>query len=144
MEGSPGRTRVTALFVDTSAWYPLADAGHPDHQRLANILEEHVQRRAAIVTSNLIVGETHALLLRRAGRLVALDFVRSVHQPPMQVEFSTPARQETAVTKWLGSYCDQDFSLADAVSFTIMQELGIREALALDRHFSTAGFIRVC
>lgn len=30
---------------------------------------------------------------------------------------------------------------ADAASFVVMSELGIREALTLDRHFTVAGFI---
>ena len=61
----------------------------------------------------------------------------------MVVEFSTPAREKAAVDRWLTQYQDQNFSLTDAVSFTIMEELGIREALTLDGHFATAGFVQV-
>ena len=35
---------------------------------------------------------------------------------------------------------DQNFSLADAVSFAVMQERGIRRAVTFDAHFATAGF----
>jgi predicted nucleic acid-binding protein len=38
---------------------------------------------------------------------------------------------------------NQSFSLTDAVSFAVMAERGIREALALDHHFSSAGFLVV-
>ena len=38
-------------------------------------------------------------------------------------------------------YADQDFSLADAVSFALMQQRNITEAFAFDRHFLTAGFM---
>ena len=134
---------MTSIFIDTSAWYPLADSSHPDQAPLAGALEERIRERATVVTSNLIVAETHALLLRRAGRDVALSFVRGVGQPPMVVEFSTPAREKAAVDRWLTQYQDQNFSLTDAVSFTIMEELGIREALTLDGHFATAGFVQV-
>ena len=41
---------------------------------------------------------------------------------------------------WLARYDDQGFSFADAVSFAVMTERGIREALTLDRHFVVAGF----
>jgi hypothetical protein len=41
---------------------------------------------------------------------------------------------------WLSRYSDQEFSFTDAVSFAVMRQRRIREALALDQHFSTAGF----
>lgn len=43
---------MTPLFVDTSAWYPLADAGHPDHERVAEALRNRVLDGAEIVTTN--------------------------------------------------------------------------------------------
>lgn len=36
---------------------------------------------------------------------------------------------------------DKEWSLTDCISFHIMQERGIRQALAFDQHFEQAGFI---
>lgn len=132
-----------SLFVDTSAWYPLADSGHPDHESIAVALRERVGRGARVVTTNLVLAEAHALLLRRAGIKAALNFVQLVRQPPNAVEYSTAEREAVALRDWLARFHDQDFSLTDAVSFVVMTELGIREVLALDRHFVTAGFVTV-
>ena len=44
-------------------------------------------------------------------------------------------------SRWIEPFSDQPFSLADAASFAMMTELGIREALTLDRHFAAAGFV---
>ena len=134
---------MRSLFVDTSAWYPLADAGHRDHAALVEALRARVHDSVRIVTTNLVVSETHALLLRRAGRSVALAFARTVRQPPNAIEYSSMDRETAAVCDWLERYDDQDFSFTDAVSFAVMTELGIREALPLDTHFSTAGFVAV-
>jgi len=128
------------LFVDTSAWYALAHAGHPDHAALAGVLRARVAAGARIVTTNLVVAETHALLLRRAGRAPALRFVREVRREPLLVETSTPELEVHAAEEWLDRYADQDFSLTDGVSFAVMTARGITEALTLDRHFATAGF----
>ncbi|MDP2957940.1 MAG: PIN domain-containing protein [Longimicrobiales bacterium] len=131
------------LFVDTSAWYPLADPSHPDHADLAGELTERVRAGTRIVTTNLVVAETHALLLRRVGRDGALRFLREVRREPLLVEPSTPDLERRAAEEWLARFEDQDFSLTDAVSFTVMSDRGITESLTLDRHFAVAGFTMV-
>ena len=129
--------------MDTSAWYPLSDLSHPDHERVAAVLRTRVREGVAVVTTNLVVAETHALLLRRGGRQVALAFLEAIRKPPNRIEYTTPEREAAAIDRWLRRFADQRFSLADAVSFTVMRELGIDEALTLDRHFQTAGFATV-
>jgi predicted nucleic acid-binding protein len=131
------------LFVDASAWYPLAVTTHPDHALLRDALRERVGTGAQIVTSNLVVAEAHALLVRRVGIQAGLAFLRQIRQPPIIVVEHTIELEARAIASWLGRFGDQRFSLADAVSFATMAERGIREALTLDRHFATAGFVMV-
>ena len=132
---------MKGLFVDTSAWYPLADRAHPDNRRLARPLRAQIREGARIVTTNVVVAEAHALLIRRGGRRAALAFLELVRKSPIQVEYITPEREEAAIGNWIERFSDQPFSLADAASFVVMTELGIREALTLDHHFMVAGFI---
>lgn len=129
------------LFVDTSAWYPLVDRGHADHARLATLLKARLQDGATLVTTNLVLAESHALLLRRIGGSVARTFLSAARAAPNVVIFSTADLEEEAEREWLARFTDQGFSLADAVSFTTMTRRSIHEALTLDRHFATAGFI---
>jgi len=131
---------VAELFVDTSAWYPAVVASHTDHAAIAEVLHDAVRAGARLVTTNLVVAETHALLLHRAGRAIALRYARTVREPPTVVVWSDHELEKRAMTDWLAKYDDQDFSLADAVSFAVMKSRGISEALALDAHFATAGF----
>ncbi|MDP9179473.1 MAG: PIN domain-containing protein [Gemmatimonadota bacterium] len=134
---------ATELFVDTSAWYALALPSAPQHRKVSDALRQRIQRGTRIVTTNLIVGETHALLLRRASRSVALTFVREVRRAPNIVVPSTAEYEELAVTDWLAKFDDQSFSFTDAVSFAVMSDRGVSEALALDHHFAVAGFVVV-
>lgn len=131
------------VFVDTSAWYPAAVRNHPDHAAVATALREGVGAGKRIVTTNLVIAETHALLLRRVHRAAALAFARAVGEPPNLVVRSTPELEDAAVTDWLERYEDQDFSFTDAVSFAVMKERGIEEAVALDHHFEVAGFLTI-
>ena len=95
------------------------------------------------MTTNLIVAETYALLLSRTRREATLAFLRVVRQSPNEVVSATPDLEDRAITHWLERYEDQDFSLADAVSFEVMTGRGIREVLTLDQHFAVAGFVMV-
>lgn len=128
------------LFVDTSGWFPIADPKDRSHDAMASALRDAVQRKRPIVTTNLVVAETHALIMRRFSPAAALTFLKEVVRAPLVVVTSTPEHQEAAQREWLERYYDQDFSLTDAVSFSVMAERGIREVLALDHHFAIAGF----
>jgi predicted nucleic acid-binding protein len=93
-----------------------------------------------VVTTNLVIAETHALLLRRAGREPALAFAKTVRLPPNLIVWADAGLENQALSEWLERYDDQDFSFTDGVSFAVMQERRIEEALTLDQHFATAGF----
>jgi predicted nucleic acid-binding protein len=131
---------LVEVFVDTSAWYPAMVRSHQDHERVAIAMQDAVRAGVRLVTSNLVVAETHALLLNRVGRNFALTFAQTVIQPPMVVVPSTVELEDRAVRDWLVRYDDQHFSLADAVSFAVMKARGITQAVALDAHFASAGF----
>jgi len=128
------------FFVDTSGWYPLVVARHPDHARISAALRALIRNHRRLVTTNLVVAETHTLLLRRVGRTTALTFLQTVGESPNVVVRSSRELEAAAERDWLTRYDDQDFSFADAVSFAVMTERGIRDALTLDHHFVVAGF----
>jgi predicted nucleic acid-binding protein len=132
---------VAELFVDTSAWYPLVVRTHPDHEPVANALRQQVAAGVRVVTTNLVIAESQALLMRRVGREVALTFAQRVRQPPSLVITSSEALEAQAIEQWLARFTDQSFSLCDAVSFAVMSGRRIEEALTLDRHFAAAGFV---
>jgi len=144
----PGKRRpdenvAAELFVDTSGWFPLVDPEDRAHAAMARALRAAVKGRRRIVTTNLVVAETHALIMRRIHRSVALAFVREVSLGPNIVVSSSSALETVARSEWLERFDDQDLSFTDAVSFAVMKERGIRDVLALDHHFVVAGFSRL-
>jgi len=126
--------------VDTSAWCTLMDTSERARSRVARALRDALESRYRIVTTTLIVAETHALLLRRFNHDVALAFLREIRSEPNVVVESTREVEERARRDWLERYEDQDFSFTDAVSFAVMSERRIAAALTLDHHFAAAGF----
>ncbi|MGH7584167.1 MAG: type II toxin-antitoxin system VapC family toxin [Gemmatimonadales bacterium] len=131
---------VAEMFVDTSAWFALTDRATPGHRAVESALRDRLQKGTVLVTTNLVIAETHVLLLRRTTQRVALAFVREVGRPPNAIVTSIHDLEHAAVRDWLERYADQPFSFTDAVSFSVMRARRISEALTLDHHFAVAGF----
>lgn len=69
--------------------------------------------------------------------VVFLDGFRK--SPKVEV---TPATRELFESGWnlYAARPDKDWSLTDCISFVVMQERGITDALTGDHHFEQAGF----
>jgi predicted nucleic acid-binding protein len=124
-------------FVDTSVLLPFLDRDDELHdQAVAAMTPVLAERRG--VTHNYVVVEAEALAKRRLGRAVARRLMRDV-VPLIEVAWITPELHGRAVDAHLADHRRRT-SLVDHVSFAVMRERGIREALALDGHFREAGF----
>jgi predicted nucleic acid-binding protein len=129
------------VFVDTSGWYAVADPRDASSTRAKALLRYLAARRCQLFTSNFVVAELHALLIARADRHVArqalLDFDRSRLTTVVRAEAGDEERAKAIITQ----YDDKDFSLTDAISFAVMERLGIDHAFALDHHFAQYGWV---
>jgi len=96
-------------------------------------------RNRSLCTTNFLVGETHALLLARYGRVSALSFLRSVENGTTTIERISSDDERRAIAI-IEQNDDKDFSYVDATSFAAMERLAIEEALTFDRHFIQFGF----
>jgi uncharacterized protein len=130
-----------SLFVDSSAWYALADREDVYHDRAAACLTDALSAYARFVTTNHVVGESYTLIRMRLGYAAAQQFLRSLEQSH-KVELVFVAQdQEEAAFVLLRRYADQEFSFVDATSFVVMKALGIRDAFTFDHHFATMRFV---
>lgn len=128
------------VFVDTSAWGALADAGDQSH---AAARSAYAALRAAsrrLVTTNHVLAESYTLILRRGGYQTAQAFLERVGSSGLAERVFVVEQWERDAGALLRRFEDQPFSYVDATSFVAMRRLGLREAFAFDRHFSTAGF----
>ena len=134
----------SALFVDTGAWLAV---NHPrDGLHAAATVfyrEKALTKFKTLVTSNLVVAEAHASLVRAQGAQTAYRFLELLEASSrVTIIYET---QELGIEgrRILAKYEDQRFSLCDAISFAIMKDRSIRDAFAFDSHFETAGFHRL-
>ena len=130
------------IFVDTSAWIALVDPSDLHHKPAVAVYPD-LLRRAFLLTTNLVVAETHIALRRKIGCQVALAFLEKVRQSKrIRVVYPSSEMDETAV-QVLRKYDDQDLSYTDAVSFAVIQTRSIQEAFTYDRHFAILRLILV-
>jgi predicted nucleic acid-binding protein len=73
----------------------------------------------------------------------AARFFCSFQSEPFVEVASTSATKYNAALDLYQQRPDKDWSLTDCLSFQLMQERGITEALTADHHFEQAGFIAV-
>ncbi len=126
-------------FIDTSAYFPIANRFDADHSVARAVLARLASERWRLTTTNFVLAELHALVLKRLGRAEALRTLETIDRGSTRVE-RVGEDDERRARQILVQYDDKDFSLTDATSFAVMERLGINAAFAFDRHFAQYGF----
>src|SRR6266446_7025525 len=128
------------LFIDTGGFYALVSPQSESHELAVEIMQEAARHRRRAITTDYIVDETATLLCARGlARLVAEFFRLTEESQALTTELVTPERF-SAARKFMLKHLDQEFSFTDCVSFVVMKELRLTDALATDKHFRIAGF----
>jgi predicted nucleic acid-binding protein len=91
------------------------------------------------VVTNYVVAEAHGLAVGRIGRDFALELLRRLDGPTFAV-VRVDVPDELAARRLIERYADKSFSLVDAMSFVVMNEMRITTAFAFDDHFAQYGF----
>lgn len=85
--------------------------------------------------------ETITLLLLRHSHEAAEDFLETIERTEaVRLEWIGPDRFRAAGALFR-RHRDKEWSFTDCVSFTLMNELRIRDAFTTDHHFRQAGFV---
>ena len=134
-----GRSLRQRVFVDTAAFVALFDRRDGEHAAARRISEHLTERQSLLYTTNYVLAETHALLLKRLGIAAALDIVRALMVSSTTI-IRVDADAEERALDILTRYTDKDFSYTDATSFAVMERLGIETVFTFDHHFGQYGF----
>ena len=132
--------RERRVFVDSSVYLALLDADDEHHSEATQLLQELAQARYRQFTTNVLLIESHALILSVLGRTQAAQFLKDMQESNTVVIRARAADEERA-KQILFQYDDKDFSFADAISFAVMERLAIRLAFTFDRDFAQYGFM---
>ena len=125
------------VFADS--WYYLAlliedDAGHEKASKWSDGSTRH------ILLTDFILVEVGNVLTRGGGRRRFMDLVRSVKSDASTVMIPADKGLVEQGLRLFAEREDKEWSLTDCISFVVMRQHGITEALTGDHHFEQAGF----
>ena len=129
----------TSLFVDTGAWVALTERNDFHHAAAQAVAARLRQQKTRLITTNFVVAEAHALLLR-SGYQPAAAFLRNMAAGQTATVIRAEADDEAAARAIIYQYTDKKYSLADAISFAVMTRLGITQVWSYDQHFKQHGW----
>ena len=128
------------LFVDTLYWVALLNGRDEHHARVLRWNEFILKTGRTLVTTEAVFWETLNSLCSPMLRVRAAQGYRRCHDDP-HVEIVGFASDLTAGALHLyADRPDKDWSMTDCLSFVVMEQRGIHEALTTDHHFEQAGF----
>ena len=133
----PNTQRERAVLVDTSAFYARLDRDDQWYQEALRGFDRLGQESRPVYTTNLIVAETYNLAMVRLGCSLAQRWLEAIQS--VNLVFQRP-EHHSVVQRTLERNSGRGFSYADALSFVVMEEMGIRTAFAFDRHFQEYGW----
>ncbi len=128
---------MKALFADTYYYLALVNDREKGHDRAVELART---RRSRTLTTAWILTEVGNFLSKGYERRVFLDLVSELQSNP-NVTIIPPTQELFRRGIDLFSHrMDKDWSLTDCISFVVMQDHGLEEALTGDGHFEQAGF----
>jgi uncharacterized protein len=130
------------VFADSGYWIALFDPTDSLHS-VASAFHQIIEvENTQIITSQLVLIE-FLNFFSRSGRNVRQQASNTAMEIQQYPNFAVIPQTTDLFDRALKLYAqrpDKQWSLTDCSSFLIMQDLGMTEALAYDKHFEQAGF----
>lgn len=129
------------MLLDTSGLLCYLHRDEPQHEEAVQFIDGKSRR---LLTHSHVLAELVALaLVRRFPRAEVLAFVVDlVDNPDIETVWVNEQLHREAM-QLLVDRPDKTYSLCDAVSFVLMRQRNMTNALTTDRHFEQEGFVRL-
>jgi predicted nucleic acid-binding protein len=127
---------MTAVFADTFFYLALLNEDDPAHERALAASKAN----RAIVTTEFILLELGNACARADDHADFLALVEGMRATSRISIIPVSSRLLQRGLEFMRSRPDKDWSLTDCISFVVMTEAGLKEALTGDHNFEQAGF----
>lgn len=128
------------VFLDTAYAIALSSPNDQYHKRALELSEELEFEDTTLITTHAVLFEISNALAKQRHRRDAIFLLNSIKEDE---HFGIIPLSEELYARAVKLFCarpDKEWSLTDCVSFIVMTDLGLSEALTSDEHFKQAGF----
>lgn len=126
---------MTECFADSFYWIALLNADDAYHERVKKAILS-----PRLVTTWAVQLEVMDAFCEERLRPLAMAFWQKTTSNPDLIVVPLDVAMLHRGVELFGKRPDKNWSLTDCISFTVMQERSITEALTADQHFQQAGF----
>ena len=128
---------MNVAFVDASYYLALANGDDEHH---AKALSFEMAYRGKLVTTAYVLVEVLDALTNGNLRNLAVEIYHAVLEDADTVLIPASSELLARGVALFKDRPDKQWGITDCISFVVMKEHGITEALSADHHFEQAGF----
>jgi uncharacterized protein len=128
---------MTCVFADTAFYIALLNPRDNLHEIAHDISRKH---RVYVTTTEYVLVELASHFSHHDNRVWFSQFVKNLEALPSTTIQCASTELFHQGMKLYEERPDKDWSLVDCISFVVMEQQGIQDALTGDHHFSQAGF----
>jgi uncharacterized protein len=129
---------VRVYFADTSFWIALSSQRDQYHQRAVAWGRFVLRTKGTLVTTEAVHWEWLNAFSHASTRGLAAEGYRRCHEDPGIEVVPFGAELIHSAVALYRMRPDKDWSLTDCLSFAVMKQRQLSEALTTDRHFEQA------
>jgi uncharacterized protein len=127
------------VFFDTSGFFSLLDSADPQHATAEAWLSSE-RNRVRPVSTEWVIGETCTLLVARKRPHLVARFLDYLDRSAALLLINPDDSLVRSAKLMIRRQAEHGYSFVDCLSFCLMKERRIREALTRDEHFEKAGY----
>jgi predicted nucleic acid-binding protein len=130
--------KARRFFLDTAYVLALLNPNDIYNQQARAMLPAMHSAREVWITEAVLIEIGNAL--SRSNRVAATAFINSCYVTPNVKVVSVDTPLLRRALKFYNNREDKDWGLTDCISFIVMIDQDLKEALTTDEHFQQAGF----
>ncbi len=134
-------TMKDRVFLDAAYAIALSVPRDQYHQRAISLADELENAKTRLITTRAVLLEIGNALSKQRYRQAAIKLLDAIETDP---NIEIVPLTESLYTRAFHLFCnrpDKEWGLTDCVSFVVMREQKLTEALTTDAHFQQAGFL---
>ena len=132
--------RMTEVFLDAAYAIALSSPTDQYHERAKLLAEQLEADSTQLITTHAVLLEIGNALAKQRHRIAAIALLYSLQEDPNVVILPLSEDLFDRAFQLYRGREDKEWGLTDCISFVVIKDRELMEALTTDEHFRQAGF----